>query len=65
VDHDTPTRARLRALAGEFGLLTTGSSDYHGSRKTVALGACTTDPDTYREIVRRSTGAVPITADRA
>jgi predicted metal-dependent phosphoesterase TrpH len=65
VDHDAPTRARLRALAGEFELITTGSSDYHGSRKTVTLGACTTDPDTYREIVRRSTGAVPITAERA
>jgi len=62
VDHDEPTRLRLRALAGELGLLVTGSSDYHGSRKTVPLGACTTDPEVYREIARRATGAVPISA---
>jgi len=62
VDHDEPTRVRLRGLAGELGLLATGSSDYHGSRKTVALGACTTDPEVYREIARRATGAVPISA---
>ncbi|WP_405587187.1 PHP domain-containing protein [Streptomyces sp. NBC_01190] len=61
-DHDEPTRARLRSLADESGLLVTGSSDYHGSRKTVALGACLTDPEVYREIARRATGAVPISA---
>ncbi len=61
-DHDELTRARLRALAGELGLLVTGSSDYHGSRKTVRLGEFTTDPEVYREIVRRAVGAVPITA---
>ncbi|MFC4032580.1 PHP domain-containing protein [Streptomyces polygonati] len=62
VDHDPATRARLAALAGESGLLATGSSDYHGSRKTVALGECVTDPEVYREIVRRASGAVPVTA---
>jgi predicted metal-dependent phosphoesterase TrpH len=62
VDHDEPTRVRLRALAGELGLLATGSSDYHGSRKTVPLGACTTDPEVYREIVHRATGAEPLSA---
>jgi predicted metal-dependent phosphoesterase TrpH len=62
VDHDEPTRARLRVLAAEAGLLATGSSDYHGSRKTVPLGACVTDPEVYREIARRATGAVPISA---
>jgi predicted metal-dependent phosphoesterase TrpH len=62
VDHDAPTRARLRALAAETGLLATGSSDYHGSRKTCRLGDCVTDPEVYREIARRATGAVPISA---
>ncbi|MDI5963880.1 PHP domain-containing protein [Streptantibioticus silvisoli] len=62
MDHDEPTRARLRSLAAELGLLTTGSSDYHGSRKTVRLGEYTTDPEVYREISRRATGAVPISA---
>ncbi|MFQ6142789.1 PHP domain-containing protein [Streptomyces seoulensis] len=60
MDHDPDTRARLRGLAKELGLLTTGSSDYHGSRKTVALGAFTTDPEVYGEITRRSTGAFPV-----
>jgi len=54
MDHDEPTRARLRAIAAEHGLLTTGSSDYHGSRKTCRLGEYTTDPEVYAEIVRRA-----------
>ncbi|MEV7287308.1 PHP domain-containing protein [Streptomyces sp. NPDC093252] len=60
MDHDPDTRARLRGLAGELGLLVTGSSDYHGSRKTCALGENTTDPEVYGEIVRRATGAFPV-----
>ncbi|WUH91144.1 PHP domain-containing protein [Streptomyces sp. NBC_00433] len=62
VDHDAPTRLRLRGLAGELGLLTTGSSDYHGSRKTVALGECVTDPEVFARIAERATGALPISA---
>ncbi|TBO59646.1 PHP domain-containing protein [Streptomyces kasugaensis] len=60
MDHDAPTRARLRGLAGDLGLLPTGSSDYHGSRKTCRLGEYTTDPEIYGEIVRRATGAFPV-----
>ncbi|WP_073947244.1 PHP domain-containing protein [Streptomyces kebangsaanensis] len=60
MDHDSGTRARLRGLAGELGLLVTGSSDYHGSRKTVSLGEYTTDPEVYGEITRRATGAFPV-----
>ncbi|MBJ7904393.1 PHP domain-containing protein [Streptomyces sp. DSM 110735] len=60
MDHDPATRTRLRDLAGDLGLLVTGSSDYHGSRKTVALGANTTDPEVYGEIIRRATGAFPV-----
>ncbi|MFD4923463.1 PHP domain-containing protein [Streptomyces goshikiensis] len=60
MDHDTDTRARLRGLAGDLGLLTTGSSDYHGSRKTCRLGEHTTDPEIYGEITRRATGAFPV-----
>ncbi|GAA1916860.1 PHP domain-containing protein [Streptantibioticus ferralitis] len=62
MDHDEPTRARLRSLADELDLLITGSSDYHGSRKSCRLGEYTTDPEVYREIFRRATGAVPISA---
>ncbi|MFE0275997.1 PHP domain-containing protein [Streptomyces sp. NPDC058992] len=60
MDHDEPTRARLRGLAAELGLLPTGSSDYHGSRKTCLLGDFTTDPEVYGEITRRATGAFPV-----
>ncbi|MEU5719883.1 PHP domain-containing protein [Streptomyces sp. NPDC020403] len=60
MDHDEPTRARLRGLAAGLGLLPTGSSDYHGTRKTVPLGAFTTDPEIYGEITRRATGAFPV-----
>jgi predicted metal-dependent phosphoesterase TrpH len=60
MDHEPATRARLRGLASELGLLTTGSSDYHGSRKTCALGEFTTDPEVYGEITRRATGAFPV-----
>ncbi|MER6016114.1 PHP domain-containing protein [Streptomyces bluensis] len=60
MDHEPETRARLRGLAGELGLLTTGSSDYHGSRKTCVLGEYTTDPAVYGEITRRATGAFPV-----
>jgi Predicted metal-dependent phosphoesterases (PHP family) len=59
-DHDEPARTRLRGLAAELGLLPTGSSDYHGSRKRVRLGECTTDPEIYGEITRRATGAFPV-----
>ncbi|SFW71456.1 PHP domain-containing protein [Amycolatopsis australiensis] len=38
-------RERLRGVAAELGLLTTGSSDFHGARKPVRLGDCTTAPE--------------------
>ncbi|MFE1313381.1 PHP domain-containing protein [Streptomyces sp. NPDC058755] len=60
MDHDLDARERLRSLAKELGLLVTGSSDYHGSRKTVSLGEYTTDPEVYGEIIRRATGAFPV-----
>ncbi|MFI8302105.1 PHP domain-containing protein [Streptomyces sp. NPDC085927] len=60
MDHDLDTRARLRGLAKELGLLVTGSSDYHGSRKSCVPGEFTTDPEVYGEITRRATGAFPV-----
>ncbi|MFG2556685.1 PHP domain-containing protein [Streptomyces sp. NPDC048581] len=60
MDHEPDTRARLRGLAKELGLLVTGSSDYHGSRKTCVLGEYTTDPEVYGEITRRASGAFPV-----
>ncbi|WP_030204010.1 PHP domain-containing protein [Streptomyces sp. NRRL S-87] len=60
MDHDTAARVRLRGMAADLGLLATGSSDYHGSRKTCRLGDHTTDPEIYGEITRRATGAFPV-----
>ncbi|MFB6552452.1 PHP domain-containing protein [Streptomyces sp. NPDC056405] len=60
MDHDADTRTRLRGTARELGLLVTGSSDYHGSRKTCVLGEYTTDPEVYGEITRRAFGAFPV-----
>ena len=60
-DHDEPTRLRLRHLATELGLLVTGSSDYHGSVKSTQLGANTTDPEVFDELMARAT-TDPVTA---
>ena len=49
-----PTRTRLRALAGELGLLATGSSDYHGTGKLDhELGCNTTDPEVLTALLDR------------
>lgn len=56
-DHDSDARARLRDLAGQLRLLLTGSSDYHGFVKDTPLGAETTDPAVFDELVARATGA--------
>jgi predicted metal-dependent phosphoesterase TrpH len=56
-DHDEATRAALRQVAAEYGLLVTGSSDYHGSVKEVALGANTTASDVFDALVQRATGS--------
>lgn len=45
-DHDAATREELRAIAGDLGLVVTGSSDHHGAGKVNHdLGCNTTDPD--------------------
>ena len=59
-DHDAPARAHLRGLAADLGLFVTGSSDYHGTRKSTRLGANLTDPAAYEAIVALGTGSAPI-----
>lgn len=44
-DHTAGEREHLRGLARELGLLTTGSSDYHGTGKVNRLGENTTTPE--------------------
>ncbi|MGY1807290.1 PHP domain-containing protein [Blastococcus sp. SYSU D00669] len=58
-DHSAEERAHLRGLARELGLLTTGSSDYHGTNKTTPIGACTTDPDQLAALIAAGTGSAP------
>jgi 3',5'-nucleoside bisphosphate phosphatase len=63
VDHrDNPpaARTRLRALAGELGLLVTGASDYHGTGKENRLGENTTDPDVVDAILAQATSATDV-----
>ncbi len=60
-DHSPAERDHLRGLAGELGLLTTGSSDYHGTNKTTPIAACTTDPAQYGALLAAGTGSAPLT----
>jgi 3',5'-nucleoside bisphosphate phosphatase len=58
-DHSADQRAHLRGLAADLGLITTGSSDYHGRNKTTPIAACTTDPDQFEAILAAGTGSAP------
>ena len=65
VDHRDTTR-RLTRDAGrrsraKYGLVATGSSDYHGLGKPNRLGENTTDPEVYAAILARGTGSKPFT----
>jgi hypothetical protein len=51
----------LRALARDLGLLTTGSSDYHGENKAIPIAAETTDPEVLEALVAQATGAAVVT----
>ncbi len=57
-DHDARQRDRLLGLAGELGLVVTGSSDYHGKGKPNELGENTTAPHVLAQIEEWGTGAV-------
>ena len=61
VDHDDDARRHLRGLADELGLLTTGSSDFHGANKTVRLGENVTPEASYERIVALASGAEVVT----
>jgi 3',5'-nucleoside bisphosphate phosphatase len=58
-DHSDSERAHMQGLAADLGLLTTGSSDYHGTNKTTPIGACTTDPAQFEALLAAGTGAAP------
>jgi len=63
IDHPenrTDAKRRLRELAGELGLATTGSSDYHGTGKPNRLGECRTAPEVVERIIAEGHGSSPV-----
>jgi hypothetical protein len=48
-------------LADDLGLLITGSSDYHGTNKTVRLGQETTTAQMCERIEAAATGVAAVT----
>jgi len=60
VDHTPEDRARLRELAAELEVFTTGSSDYHGTHKSVRLAAETTDQPCLQQILDQGHGVEPV-----
>jgi predicted metal-dependent phosphoesterase TrpH len=56
-DHAPADRVELRALAQRLGVLTTGSSDYHGTNKSTPIGAETTQPEQLQRLLAAATGA--------
>ncbi|MFI7023158.1 PHP domain-containing protein [Micromonospora sp. NPDC049900] len=59
-DHSPAERAHVRGLAADLGLLVTGSSDFHGTHKTVRLGAFTTAPEEYERLVATASGVTEV-----
>ncbi|GAA1970026.1 PHP domain-containing protein [Amycolatopsis minnesotensis] len=64
-NHDDEAREQLSALARDLDLVRTGSSDYHGTNKTIGIGAETTDPGQFEALVSRASGARVRTGDRS
>jgi predicted metal-dependent phosphoesterase TrpH len=58
-DNAASGRAHWVDLAQRFGLVTTGSSDYHGAGKPNRLAENTTAPEVSDAIVARATGSRP------
>ena len=59
-DHSPAEREHVRSLADRLGLVVTGSSDFHGTHKTVRLGAHTTSLKAYERIVAAARGVTPV-----
>ena len=60
-DHAREDRDLLRGLAVDTGLVPTGSSDYHGTNKTIPIGAETTGEDALAALVSMATGVELLT----
>jgi predicted metal-dependent phosphoesterase TrpH len=55
-DHADADRGLLRDLAAAHGLVTTGSSDYHGTNKATPVAAERTAPDALDALLERASG---------
>jgi len=55
-DHTPEDRELLRELAAAHDLVTTGSSDYHGTNKITPVAVEHTDPDALDALVARTSG---------
>lgn len=55
-DHSPADVRVLEDVAAESGLVSTGSSDYHGTNKSVRLGEFTTAPDQFEIIESKASG---------
>jgi predicted metal-dependent phosphoesterase TrpH len=59
-DQDADDRAHAARLAREFGLISTGSSDYHGANKPTPIAVCTTSPDEYEALICLPSALPPV-----
>lgn len=59
-NHVPEDRATLRELVDSHDLIATGSSDYHGDRKTTTLGCESTSEDMLERLVASASGGEPI-----
>jgi predicted metal-dependent phosphoesterase TrpH len=64
-DHDGEDRRTLRGLATDWGLIRTGSSDYHGTNKPTVLAAEMTEPEELDRILYLATGLEPVRSESA
>lgn len=55
-DHNAADRLVLTELSRELDLVRTGASDYHGSNKTIEIGACGTAVDQYEALIDKASG---------
>lgn len=58
-DNPAASRVRWADVAARYGLVVTGSSDYHGAGKPNRLGENTTEPEVLDAILARGTGSRP------
>jgi predicted metal-dependent phosphoesterase TrpH len=64
-EHDAEARRALRLIARDLGLIVTGSSDYHGTRKVNhELGCNTTSAEEYERLSRLCASTSPTHLER-